>query len=224
MTTITAKAPNAVMDLIQHAEGMAGTLSPVRVWRWRPWSRPTAGAVYLSMPGANARTHWLRDHARLPFRSHVALLVLTYLLDCADRDTLESFPSQRRIAEAVSASVRQVRTALGKLERLGMVRILPGEGVTGPSGYTTNRYRVLIRECMCSGHYDQNGRERPGSNRVESREQIARLSTERKSHPSNVLTPPSDSPVTFLTACASTRDGRHRPDPEGFCYSCGRKT
>lgn len=193
---------------------------PAPVSRWRRWVRSTAGRVYLERPARNARRHWLDSHAKLRRRSHVAALVLEYLLEHANAQH-ESWASQRRMADACSASVRQVRKVLQALQEDGMVAILPGRGVVGPSGYVTNRYRVLIRECECGAAYDQNGRPRPEFGRAESVLEMAKLSTGRNSGPANRLTPPVNQIRPGLNPCRRSRSGLHRPGPDGFCYACG---
>jgi hypothetical protein len=225
MTTI---ATNAEQVTLGHARPSTPLLpvsfpGPARVSHWRFWARRTAGRVYLNRPNRNQRTHWLQEHADIHTRSHAANALLGVLLEHANADH-EVWMSQKRLSQMVSASVRQVRRAITWLRDAGMLVVLPGRGVQGPSGWFTNRYRVLIRECECSGSYDYLGRERPGSDRLESLAQPPSYSQVRTSSPPNLSTPPLISELTFLTACEATRTGRHAPDPEGFCYACGHKT
>jgi hypothetical protein len=190
------------------------------VSKWRRWTRGTAGRVYLNRPKRNARVHWLRFHAKLRDRSQASLLVLEYLAEHADPDGFV-WASQEEMAQACSVSIRHVRRVLGWLADDGMVTKYARQGVRGPSGYFTDRYRVLMRECECASGYDMNGRERPEFARVESVTQVAQLSTDRTWGPVNRSYPPVKLNSHLLKGCRGSASGLHRPGPDGFCYSCG---
>ena len=84
------------------------------------------------------------------------IVVLAYLMSCANNNTCECYPSVGTIADKCSMGKTATREALHSLEQKGIIKIRPWafeDQRTGKSRQTNNHYTVL---CMTEGYQKTN--------------------------------------------------------------------
>ena len=84
------------------------------------------------------------------------IVVLAYLMSCANNNTYECYPSVGTIADKCSMGKTATREALHSLEQKGIIKIRPWafeDQRTGKSRQTNNHYTVL---CMTEGYQKTN--------------------------------------------------------------------
>ena len=84
------------------------------------------------------------------------IVVLAYLMSCANNNTCECYPSVGTIANKCSMGKTATREALHSLEQKGIIKIRPWafeDQRTGKSRQTNNHYTVL---CMTEGYQKTN--------------------------------------------------------------------